>query len=122
MATHPQVTLEVLARGEGHSVARLAGNKMPVLVLRPDAIAELRRLFAAAALRIRALQDSRTSDAIGEFVRTFEGLLSRYDIEAKTYGAVISERTDHDAVRQELELEMRALDQLGEPSKDNDSK
>jgi len=119
MSTHPQVTLEVLARGEGHAVARLAGNKMPVLVLRPDAIAELRRLFEAAAVRVRTLPGSRTSDAIAAFVRTFEVLLSRYDTEAKAYGAVISQRTDYDAVRQEFEREMTALNQLGERPKDN---
>jgi hypothetical protein len=122
MSMHPEVTLEVLARGEGHSVARLAGNKMPVLVLRPDAIAELRRLFEAAVLRVRALQESQTSDAITEFARRFEDLFSRYDTEAKAVGAVMSERTDHDAVLREFEREMNALNQLGEPSRDNDSK
>jgi hypothetical protein len=115
MAIYPQVTLEVLARGKGHSVARLAGNHMPVLILRPDAIADLRRLFEAATLRIRALPDSQPSDAIGEFVRTFEGFLSQHDTEAKAYGTVLSDRTDHDAVRREFELEMSALNQLGDP-------
>lgn len=122
MTTHPQVTLEVLVRGDGHSVARLAGNKMPVLVLCPDAIAELRRLFEAAAARVRVLPDSQTSDAVAEFVRTFEGMLSQYETEAKTYGAVMSGRADHDAVMREFELELKALNQLGEPSNDNDSK
>jgi hypothetical protein len=121
MTTQPKVTLEVLALGEGHAVARVAGNKMPVLVLCPTAIAELRRLFEAAATRARALPDSKIADAVAEFVRTFEGVVSQYDAEAKSFGSDIVNITDRDAAARQFELELKALNQLGEPSNHNDS-
>jgi hypothetical protein len=122
MATQPQIILEVLAHGEGHSVARVAGNKMPILILCPTAIAELRRVVEAAATRAGAIPNLQIADAFAELVRTFEGMLSNFQTESNSFGRVLLDNPDRDEAARDYESELKALIQLGESSKYNDSK
>lgn len=119
--TRPEMKLEVLAQGEGYTVASLAGTKMPLVVFHPGSIADLRRLFHAAALRLGDLPDRKSSDAVVEFVQRFESLLLLYDAESERYLEYLSERKDYDAAAREVEDESNALPRIGETRKDGDS-
>ena len=73
----PRVEVDVVAHSEGRAVVRLAGRKMPLLLLDVKTVADLEQLFAAAALRIDALGDAAASDAIKQFTYTFRKISVR---------------------------------------------
>jgi len=107
--TLPRFEVEVLSQHEGRAVVRIAGRKMPLLILDVNSIAELEDLFAAAALRIGTLGDAAASDAITQFMHTFRTLVAEFDIERKRYGTEMLERKDHGDVLKEFERDLNAL-------------
>jgi hypothetical protein len=110
----PRVAIEVLAKGQGATVVRLAGYRMPLLLLHPDALADLKRVTEAAALRARN-GDSGLADAIQDFLKRLNVVTSEFDSEAQKFSEYMDARgkADADDALREFDAEMLVLKQLG---------
>jgi hypothetical protein len=113
----PHVAMEVLAKGDASTVVRLVGYRMPLLLLHPDAVAELKRTTEAAALRAQA-GGGNLADAVQDFLRCLSALTAQFETEAMRFGDYINDRgkENAEAATQELEAEMLVVKQLGSNS------
>ena len=110
------IGVDVLSHKEGSTIIRLSGYRMPLLVLHPEALAELKAVGEAVALRVQA--GDNAADAIRDLVATLRALTSDFDIEASKVSEYFDQKgkTDPRDALQELDAEMLALKQLGNKS------
>jgi hypothetical protein len=110
----PQIAFEVLAKAEGATVVRLAGYRMPLLLLHPGTLAELKRTTEAAALRAKN-GGSTLADAIQDFLTRLNSLASEFNAEAQKFSEYLDVKSKVDAndALRELETEMLAVKTLG---------
>jgi hypothetical protein len=87
---------------------------MPLLLLHPDALAELKRVTEAAAARAQAA-GGKLADAVQDFLGQLSALTAQFEVEATHFSEYIVNQStqDAEAATQELEAEMLVIKQLG---------
>jgi hypothetical protein len=111
----PHVSVEVVTKEKSTTVIRLAGHRMPLLLLHPEAIADLKRVSEAAVLRAKANSEAKLADAISAFLESLNAVTANFDAEAARYSEYLDSKGRENAAAaiQELESEFKAVRQLG---------
>jgi len=117
-AALPEMQVEVLATGDGHTVARLSGTHIPVVIFHPEAITHLRVLFEAATMRLRSMPGVEEPDALKELSARFEAFLSLWDAEIARFRKSLYEGPEFSPLVDEIEHELEMLSRLVPPLSD----
>jgi hypothetical protein len=110
--TAAPLQFEIIARGKGTAVVRLAGRRAPVLVLHRDVVTQFQQAAEAAVLRLRSGESS--ADATQALVNSFNAIVDQFVIESERFAESLFEVHKHDgeAAGQEFDQEIAALKAL----------
>ncbi|MFY9317026.1 MAG: hypothetical protein WAO95_15890 [Burkholderiales bacterium] len=113
MAAPPdQIPIEVISKGKGTAVVRLAGRRAPMLLLHRDVVTNFQNAAKSVLLKLRS--GDRDPAAVQGLVNSFNSLVDQFVIESERWAESLfaTHKEDSDAVSKEFDKEIGALRQL----------
>jgi hypothetical protein len=105
---------EIIAKGKGSAVVRLAGRRAPVLLLHRDVVTQFQNAAEAIALRMRS--NRTNADGVQALIMSFNSMVDQFVVESERFAESLFDlqQNDPDAGSKEFETEMAALKELRE--------
>lgn len=107
-----QIPIEVISKGKGTAVVRLAGRRAPMLLLHRDVVTSFQNAAKTVLLKLQG--EDRDPAAVQGLVNSFNSLVDEFVIESERWAESLFARhkDDTDAVSKEFDEEYGALKQL----------